>query len=190
MLWQQKFSPSVQIYFLHLGWHYKPYFHFCVWLMPLPSHFCQSCLILERMWSLAAMQPQFFVWDLGSPFSQRGSHCPASAPTLHSDPWGSGTRLAKSFPALLESDPVQTMQKPPEMFWQWFAIPRAAWNSSDLSAWRIHHRSRRIWDHQIYVWYLKTLLFAKSWCRKRLTCTWPRFKPPPALHLCVHLSQC
>lgn len=65
------------------------------------------------------------------PFSQRGSR---SAPTLHTDPWGSGTSLVKSFPALLECDPVQTMQKPPEIFWQWLTIPRAAWNSSDLSA--------------------------------------------------------
>lgn len=162
-----------------------------VWLMAISSRCFQSCLILVKMRSTVAMQPKFFSRDLGNAFSWGGAHCPPSAPTHHTDPWGFGTRLVKPFPAPLESDPVQTMPKPPEMFWQWFAIPGAAGMPGTLSGQPLCHHSCEIWDLYITAMFYisKPLLFAKSWCRKRLTCTWPGFKPPPALLLCVQVSQ-
>lgn len=55
-----------------------------------------------------------------------------------------------NFPAPLESDPNQSMQKPPEMFWQWFTIPRAAGVPGTALAFPVgplHHCSCTIWDH-------------------------------------------
>lgn len=44
--------------------------------------------------------------------------------------------LARGWWNLSQFDPVQSVQKPPEMFWQWFPIPRApsAWNSTFILA--------------------------------------------------------
>lgn len=70
---------------------------FYVWLMPIPSQPCQSCLILVEMWSIAAMQPQFFIGELGRAFSQGGARCPASLHTPHWS-WGLWHEAGDIFP--------------------------------------------------------------------------------------------